>query len=366
MLSPSGGALAKMLPFFKLGVGGPVAGGHQYVSWVHLDDVVGAMLCAIDDRDASGPINVTAPNPVTNAQLSTVLGRVLHRPAVLPVPGSHSGCCTGRWRRSSPPGSGSVPPSCSSSVTGSRTRSWRRRSGTCCAARDRDRRMSGSLLWLRRDLRLHDHPALTAAATAERMTPVFCLDQRLLSGRHASGPRTQFMLECLAELGKSLAIAAATCSSSAATPRPSCGRSPSGSAPSELHLTADVGPFARRRQQEVRRAMDEAAVSVDVHPGLFCVDALREIRTGAGDPYTVFTPFHRNWVWQPRRAVLPAPVKLPPPGTDRGFGRLPSLATLGLEQDLAAPMRGGEGEGRRALARFLAGPVSGYPTDTTG
>jgi uncharacterized protein (TIGR01777 family) len=87
VLSPDGGALAKMLPFFKLGIGGPVAGGHQYVPWVHLDDVVGALQCAIDDNDASGPINVTAPNPVTNAQLSTVLGRVLHRPAVLPVPG---------------------------------------------------------------------------------------------------------------------------------------------------------------------------------------------------------------------------------------------------------------------------------------
>jgi hypothetical protein len=87
VLSPSGGALAKMLPFFKLGIGGPVAGGRQYVPWVHLDDVVGVLLCAVDNDDASGPINVTAPNPVTNAQLSTVLGRVLHRPAVLPVPG---------------------------------------------------------------------------------------------------------------------------------------------------------------------------------------------------------------------------------------------------------------------------------------
>jgi uncharacterized protein len=87
VLSPSGGALAKMLPFFKLGVGGPVAGGRQYVPWIHLDDVVGVLLCAVDNDDASGPINVTAPNPVTNAQLSTVLGRVLHRPAVLPVPG---------------------------------------------------------------------------------------------------------------------------------------------------------------------------------------------------------------------------------------------------------------------------------------
>ena len=87
VLSPDGGALAKMLPFFKLGIGGPVAGGRQYVPWIHLDDVVGALLYAVDNAAASGPINVTAPNPATNAQLSTALGRVLHRPAVLPVPG---------------------------------------------------------------------------------------------------------------------------------------------------------------------------------------------------------------------------------------------------------------------------------------
>jgi uncharacterized protein len=87
VLSRSGGALAKMLPFFKLGIGGPVAGGGQYVPWIHLGDVVGALQRVVDDEQASGPVNVTAPNPVTNAQLGRALGRVLHRPAVLPVPG---------------------------------------------------------------------------------------------------------------------------------------------------------------------------------------------------------------------------------------------------------------------------------------
>lgn len=87
VLSSSGGALAKMLPFFRLGIGGPVAGGRQYVSWVHLDDVVGALIFCAQRDDAHGPINLTAPNPVTNAQLSHALGRVLHRPTVLPVPG---------------------------------------------------------------------------------------------------------------------------------------------------------------------------------------------------------------------------------------------------------------------------------------
>lgn len=86
VLSPKGGALAKMLPVFKAGVGGPVAGGRQYVSWIHLDDVVGALLRCLDDPAAEGPINVVAPNAVTNAAFSKALGKALHRPAALPVP----------------------------------------------------------------------------------------------------------------------------------------------------------------------------------------------------------------------------------------------------------------------------------------
>lgn len=87
VLAEGAGALAKMLPFFKLGVGGPVAGGKQYVPWVHLDDVVGGMLFSVDTQAASGPVNLTAPEPVTNKELSHTLGRVLKRPAFAPVPG---------------------------------------------------------------------------------------------------------------------------------------------------------------------------------------------------------------------------------------------------------------------------------------
>jgi uncharacterized protein (TIGR01777 family) len=87
VLATSGGALAKMLPPFRLGVGGPVAGGAQYIPWIHLDDVVGGFLRCLDDERARGPLNLTAPAPVTNAEFSRALGRVLHRPAVLPVPG---------------------------------------------------------------------------------------------------------------------------------------------------------------------------------------------------------------------------------------------------------------------------------------
>ncbi len=87
VLDASGGALKRMLPPFKAGVGGPVAGGRQYMPWIHCDDIVGLYLAALDDPSWSGPVNGTAPEPVTNAVFSKALGRALGRPAVLPVPG---------------------------------------------------------------------------------------------------------------------------------------------------------------------------------------------------------------------------------------------------------------------------------------
>jgi hypothetical protein len=86
VLDRSGGALAKMLPPFRMGVGGPVAGGRQFVAWIHRDDLVGMMLAALDDERWLGPVNATAPEPVSNRALSRALGHELHRPALLPVP----------------------------------------------------------------------------------------------------------------------------------------------------------------------------------------------------------------------------------------------------------------------------------------
>ena len=86
VLSAHSGALAQMLGPFRLGLGGPVAGGRQYVSWIHVDDAVGGLLECIDVQSLQGAVNVTSPTPVTNRELSRTLGRVLGRPAVLPVP----------------------------------------------------------------------------------------------------------------------------------------------------------------------------------------------------------------------------------------------------------------------------------------
>jgi len=87
VLDASDGLLAELLTPFKLGVGGPLAGGNQYMSWIHIDDEVGILLWALDNEKVSGTINATAPNPVTNRELSKAIGRAINRPAVMPVPG---------------------------------------------------------------------------------------------------------------------------------------------------------------------------------------------------------------------------------------------------------------------------------------
>jgi uncharacterized protein len=83
-LGRDGGALQRLLPIFKLGLGGPIAGGKQWYSWVHIDDLVGIYLLALDE--GSGPYNATAPAPERNAAFSAALGRALNRPAFLAVP----------------------------------------------------------------------------------------------------------------------------------------------------------------------------------------------------------------------------------------------------------------------------------------
>ena len=86
VLSAKGGALARMLTPFKLGLGGRIGSGRQYMSWIAIDDEVGAILHALDEASVSGAVNATAPNPSTNTAFTKTLGHVLHRPTKLPTP----------------------------------------------------------------------------------------------------------------------------------------------------------------------------------------------------------------------------------------------------------------------------------------
>ena len=86
VLSPKGGALARMLPLFRAGLGGVIGGGRQHISWVALDDLPGIVLHALQRGDLSGPVNAVAPRPVTNREFTEALGKALSRPTPLPVP----------------------------------------------------------------------------------------------------------------------------------------------------------------------------------------------------------------------------------------------------------------------------------------
>ena len=86
VLGPDGGALARMLPAFRFGLGGPLGSGRQWMSWIHREDIVRLILWLLTDERVSGPVNATAPDSVRNRDFARALGRVLGRPAVLPAP----------------------------------------------------------------------------------------------------------------------------------------------------------------------------------------------------------------------------------------------------------------------------------------
>jgi deoxyribodipyrimidine photo-lyase len=217
-----------------------------------------------------------------------------------------------------------------------------------------------ALLWFRRDLRVHDHPALCAAlARHEQIVPVFCLDDRLLHGRHASGPRTAFLLECLTGLDEQLAARGARLVIRHGPPERELPALARETGATEVQLSADPSPYEAARGRRVRAALERAGVTGHAHPGVSVVDDVRAIKSGQGRPYTVFTPFYRAWQGAPRRPVLDAPGRVSMPERPQP-GRVPSLASLGLRQEVAEPAPGGERAGLARLAAFLDGPVRDY------
>jgi len=222
-----------------------------------------------------------------------------------------------------------------------------------------------ALVWFRRDLRIRDNVALRAALDAsDKVAPVFCFDERLYGGRHASGPRTQFLLESLAELRRELRDRGGELFVRRGRPEVELAKLAKQCGAESVHFAYDVSPFARKRGERTRRAFRDAGLEVHSHEGLNAVD-VRGIETQAGRPYTVFSPFHRNWEGIERRDTLAAPRKVPVPSGPNA-GRLPTLEGLGLEQEVTDPLRGGESAGRKRLDAFLEADVGAYSDNHDG
>jgi deoxyribodipyrimidine photo-lyase len=220
---------------------------------------------------------------------------------------------------------------------------------------------SVAIVWFRRDLRVHDHPALhTALSEFDHVVPVFVLDRALVAGRYASPARTSFMLRCLQRLRETLqALGGGLVLRDGTAPEELVALA--GETGAEAVLWAsDVGPYALTRDKAVMAALTEAGVTPRPQPGNFVAD-VSQPRTGQGKPYTVFTPFWRTHLGLGRRDVLDAPAALPALPELSDHGVIPALEDLGLTDDVPEPVcEAGEAAARASADAFLAGPIDRY------
>ncbi|MDQ6805083.1 MAG: deoxyribodipyrimidine photo-lyase, partial [Actinomycetota bacterium] len=217
-----------------------------------------------------------------------------------------------------------------------------------------------AIVWLRRDLRLHDSPALSAAAAEhDRVVPVFILDPGLLKGRFSSPARIAFLHGCLRELARAMRERGGALVLRQGRPWVELPRLAREARASSVHWADDVSPYARTRDGRVRSALDRAGVATVVHPaGNFAAD-VGSIETSQGRPYRVFTPFYRTWLTAPRRKLERVPEELPLPSR-LTRGRLPALVALGAADPPDRLVEPGEGAARGAMRAWLEDGVARY------
>ncbi|MGE4425183.1 MAG: deoxyribodipyrimidine photo-lyase [Solirubrobacteraceae bacterium] len=226
--------------------------------------------------------------------------------------------------------------------------------------------MSTAIVWLRRDLRVRDHPALRAAG--ERVVPLFVVDPALVA--RAPAPRATFLAGCLAALDGELRERGGRLVVRHGRPErvlPDLAREVGAAV---AHWTADASPVGRSRDGRVAAALEDAGIAWRAHPGQYVVDP-DALRTGAGGPYRTFTPFGRSWAGAPRRTIVDAPSSLVVPRV-AGDG-LPTAGDLTgpapwsgpVARDWSRPLptpvvEPGEEAGLRAARAWLDGPLERY------
>jgi deoxyribodipyrimidine photo-lyase len=217
-----------------------------------------------------------------------------------------------------------------------------------------------AIVWFRRDLRLHDNPALAAAlAGSDRVVPVFVIDEALLGGRWPAPNRLWFMRESLVSLSGSLAERGAALRILRGRPADVLPALALEVGAGDVYLARDATPYGRRRDRGVAATLAVAGVRMHAKRGLY-VHEPDELRTRDGRPFTVFTPFRRAWEALERRSVLPAPDRIPgPPGAVAD--PIPDLGTPTADPALL-PVPG-EAAARARLAAWLDARVEGYAAD---
>ena len=223
---------------------------------------------------------------------------------------------------------------------------------------------STAIVWFRRDLRLHDHPALMAAVTAhDTVVPLYVLDPRLLRGRFASPNRAWYLLGSLRSLASDLAALGAPLVVRIGDPAVVVPEVAAAAGATDVYVSRDHAPYGRARDRRVARALTTARFDVRLHARTgVLVHEPEVIATLDGRPYRVYSPFRHAWARLPRREAMGTPSSLP--GHDLPPGEVPPLAALGLGDgptaDPALLPEPGEAAARRRLERWLARGLGGY------
>ncbi|HYH53109.1 MAG TPA: deoxyribodipyrimidine photo-lyase [Solirubrobacterales bacterium] len=215
-----------------------------------------------------------------------------------------------------------------------------------------------ALVLFNRDLRTHDHPALSAAAKAERTVPLFVLDERLLGSRFAAPNRVAFMLEALRDLDEALRRAGGRLFIRRGDPVREAVAVARECGAGAIHVSADYSAYARAREQRLAEACAAERIAFSAHPGITIVPPGAVTPTG-GDHFKVFTPFHRAWSALPRRQPLPPPRQLAVP-PKLAAGRLPAFEALSGGRPSPRRLPGGESEGRKLMRSFLRDGLGSY------
>jgi deoxyribodipyrimidine photo-lyase len=217
------------------------------------------------------------------------------------------------------------------------------------------------IVWFRSELRVHDHPALALALSeADYVVPLFIFNEGLINGAHSSSNRNRFLLECLEDLKESLNKVGADLvlrSGKAETELSKLAKETSAEA---VYYTADYTPYSIKRDKSVAKAMDSIGVGFRFLPGRLAVSSLQKIRTKAGTPHKVFTPFWKQWLGVGRRelAKTPKSIKLPP---KIEIGELPKIDSLVIKSELSPKvLKGGEKKARQQLKKFLDSGIENY------